>query len=101
MTDRRISVNRATFSGCNSVQLCYCEVHSQMLVPELNNRQLLNIQQVVTRMKVSRRTVYYWIAKGKVEWVKAAGGRTFIFADSLFHEPSVTVTPKEPHADAT
>lgn len=36
---------------------------------------------------VSRRTIYNWIAAGKVEYVRTAGGAVRIFADSLWREP--------------
>ena len=37
---------------------------------------------------VSRRTIYNWIAGGKVEYVRTAGGSVRIFADSLWREPA-------------
>lgn len=39
---------------------------------------------------VSRRTIYNWIAAGKVEYVRTAGGAIRIFADSLWREPGDT-----------
>jgi len=39
---------------------------------------------------VSRRTIYNWIAGGKVEYVRTAGGSVRIFADSLWREPAQT-----------
>ena len=36
---------------------------------------------------VSRRTIYNWIASGKVEYVRTAGGSVRIFVDSLWREP--------------
>ncbi|MGH9173081.1 MAG: helix-turn-helix domain-containing protein [Vicinamibacterales bacterium] len=36
---------------------------------------------------VSRRTIYNWIAAGKVEYVRTAGGSIRIFTDSLWRQP--------------
>ena len=36
---------------------------------------------------VSRRTIYNWLANGKVEYVRTAGGSVRIFVDTLWREP--------------
>jgi excisionase family DNA binding protein len=36
---------------------------------------------------VSRRTIYNWMAGGKVEYVRTAGGSVRIFADTLWRSP--------------
>jgi excisionase family DNA binding protein len=36
---------------------------------------------------VSRRTIYNWLASGKVEYVRTAGGSVRIFVDTLWREP--------------
>ncbi|MDQ3486351.1 MAG: excisionase family DNA-binding protein [Acidobacteriota bacterium] len=36
---------------------------------------------------VSRRTIYNWIAGGKIEYVRTAGGSVRIFVDTLWREP--------------
>jgi excisionase family DNA binding protein len=36
---------------------------------------------------VSRRTIYNWIAGGKVQYVRTAGGSVRIYADSLWRTP--------------
>ena len=36
---------------------------------------------------VSRRTIYNWIASGKVEYVRTAGGSVRIVVDTLWREP--------------
>ena len=44
---------------------------------------------------VSRRTIYNWIAAGKVEYVRTAGGSIRIFADTLWRDanpPASTVS---------
>ena len=39
---------------------------------------------------VSRRTIYNWIANGKVEYVRTAGGSVRIFVDTLWREPGTS-----------
>jgi excisionase family DNA binding protein len=39
---------------------------------------------------VSRRTIYNWIAAGKVEYVRTAGGSIRIFVDTLWRQPDGT-----------
>jgi excisionase family DNA binding protein len=36
---------------------------------------------------VSRRTIYNWIAQGKLEYIRTAGGSVRIFADTLWRGP--------------
>jgi excisionase family DNA binding protein len=36
---------------------------------------------------VSRRTIYNWMAGGKVQYVRTAGGSVRIYADSLWRAP--------------
>jgi excisionase family DNA binding protein len=51
------------------------------------DRQILTIMKACEVVGVSRRTIYNWIAAGKVEYVRTAGGSIRIFADSLWQEP--------------
>ena len=37
---------------------------------------------------VSRRTIYNWLASGKLEYVRTAGGAVRIFVDSLWRDPA-------------
>jgi len=53
----------------------------------LVNRKTLSILQACKAVGVSRRTIYNWIASGKVEYVRTAGGSVRIFADTLWREP--------------
>jgi excisionase family DNA binding protein len=46
-------------------------------------RPLSNIAQACAIARVSRRTIYYWMQLGKVEYVRTAGGQVRIFADTL------------------
>jgi predicted site-specific integrase-resolvase len=50
-------------------------------------RPLVNIVQACAIAKVSRRTIYYWMDLGRVEYVYTAGGRRLIYADTLLREP--------------
>ena len=50
-------------------------------------RQTLSIMKACELVGVSRRTIYNWIAGGKVEYVRTAGGSVRIFVDTLWREP--------------
>ena len=49
-------------------------------------RQTLSIMKACEVVGVSRRTIYNWMAGGKVQYVRTAGGSVRIFADSLVEE---------------
>lgn len=51
-------------------------------------RETLTIQKAAARADVSRRTIYNWIDAGKLDYVRTAGGRVRVFADSLFKAPT-------------
>ena len=50
-------------------------------------RQTLSIMKACEVVGVSRRTIYNWMAGGKVQYVRTAGGSVRIFADSLWRDP--------------
>ena len=50
-------------------------------------RQTISIMKACALVNVSRRTIYNWIASGKVEYVRTAGGSIRIFVDSLWRNP--------------
>ena len=50
------------------------------------DRQTLSIMKACEVVGVCRRTIYNWISAGKVEYVRTAGGRIRIFADSLWRD---------------
>ena len=60
-------------------------------------RKTLSIMKACELVGVSRRTIYNWIASGKVEYVRTAGGSVRIFVDTLWREPGRTpdLTSKE------
>ena len=51
------------------------------------DRQTLSIMKACEAVGVSRRTIYNWMAGGKIEYVRTAGGSVRIFADSLWRSP--------------
>ena len=64
-------------------------------MPQACNRRLLNTVQSSQVAGVSRSTIYLWVAQGKVEYVRTAGGSLRIYADSLW----VTEPKANRHAD--
>lgn len=57
-------------------------------------RQTISIMKACEVVGVSRRTIYNWMAGGKVEYVRTAGGSVRIFADSLWRSPQPASTPE-------
>ncbi len=57
------------------------------------DRQTLSIMRACEVVGVSRRTIYNWMASGKVEYVRTAGGSVRIFADTLWRWPGTVVPP--------
>ncbi len=51
------------------------------------DRKTASIKQACARLDVSRRTIYNWIANGKVERIRTAGGSTRIYVDTLWRTP--------------
>ena len=49
-------------------------------------RKTLSIMKACEQVGVSRRTIYNWLANGKIEYVRTAGGSVRIFADSLWRD---------------
>jgi excisionase family DNA binding protein len=50
-------------------------------------RRLVTIAEATRLVGVSRRTIYNWIADGKLEYLRTAGGAVRIYADSLWRPP--------------
>jgi excisionase family DNA binding protein len=61
------------------------------------DRKTISIMKACELVGVSRRTIYNWIASGKVEYIRTAGGSVRIFVDTLWREPGRTgeLTRKE------
>jgi excisionase family DNA binding protein len=51
---------------------------------DIQGRVTVSIAQACFVVGVSRRTIYNWLQKGKLEWVRTAGGSIRIVQDSLF-----------------
>lgn len=49
-------------------------------------RQLVTIKEAAAIARVSRRTIYTWLAAGKLAYVRTAGGAVRIDANTLFSE---------------
>lgn len=47
-------------------------------------RATLKIAEACKAVGVTRRTIYNWMADGKIEWTQTAGGGKRIYADSLW-----------------
>lgn len=60
-----------------------------------SERQTLSIMKACEVVGVSRRTIYNWMAGGKIEYVRTAGGSVRIFADSLWRSPENAAQPHE------
>jgi excisionase family DNA binding protein len=50
---------------------------------DLFQRPRVNLMQACAIAGVSRRTMYYWLQLGKIEYVRTAGGAVRIYADTL------------------
>lgn len=60
-------------------------------------RQTLSIMKACEVVGVSRRTIYNWMAGGKVEYIRTAGGSVRIFADSLWRTPHAQTSQTTQH----
>ena len=57
--------------------------------PAMNvDRKTVSIPRACELVGVSRRTIYNWIASGKIQYVRTAGGSVRIFADTLWRDPN-------------
>lgn len=62
------------------------DTHSRREVITLE-RRAISITQACASVGVSRRTIYNWMAAGKVQYVRTAGGAVRIFEDTLWRAP--------------
>jgi excisionase family DNA binding protein len=49
-----------------------------------DDRKLVSIEQARSIAGVTRRTIYNWLALGKIDYTRTAGGRVRIYAETLF-----------------
>lgn len=61
----------------------------------LLERKTVSIPRACELVGVSRRTIYNWIAGGKIQYVRTAGGSVRIFADTLWREPEAAAEESE------
>jgi excisionase family DNA binding protein len=54
----------------------------------LPERKTVSIPRACELVGVSRRTIYNWLAGGKVQYVRTAGGSVRIFEDTLWRDPA-------------
>ncbi len=59
-------------------------------------RKTVSIMRACYLTGVSRRTMYNWLASGKVEYVRTAGGAARIFVDTLWRDPHDVNQPADP-----
>ncbi len=64
------------------------------------DRKTVSIVKACELVGVSRRTIYNWIASGKVDYVRTAGGSVRIFADTLWRQPDAT-SARRPLTDSS
>ena len=50
-------------------------------------RETVSITEACRHVGVTRRTIYNWMADGKIEYVRTAGGAVRIFTDTLWRSP--------------
>ena len=58
------------------------------------DRKAISIRGACALADVSRRTIYNWIASGKVDYVRTAGGSVRIFVDTLWRTPDDTAVSR-------
>ena len=56
-------------------------------------RKTVSIMKACALVDVSRRTIYNWIASGKVEYIRTAGGSIRIFVDTLWRTSTAGPIP--------
>jgi excisionase family DNA binding protein len=66
----------------------------------IGDRQTVSIVEACRQVGVSRRTIYNWMASGKVEYVRTAGGAVRIFSDTLWRTPEAGPAGKRPRPAA-
>ena len=66
-----------------------------MIGEMISGRKTTSIIKACKLVDVSRRTIYNWIASGKVEYVRTAGGSVRIFVDTLWREPEQSAAQQQ------
>lgn len=55
-------------------------------------KNTLCVDEAATVARVSRRTIYYWLKAGKLEYVRTAGGSLRILTSSVLKDGNVSAT---------
>ncbi len=63
-------------------------------MPDIGSRKTVSIPQACELARVTRRTIYNWMAQSKIQYVRSAGGRVRIFTDTLWTDPEPVVVPE-------
>jgi len=56
---------------------------------EAFGRRMITIREATRVCKMSKKTIYNWMNRGWIEWVKTAGGRRRVLLDSLTRHVSL------------
>ena len=72
--------------ACVNAPGCRCRDFRKVKPTEALTRETVTIMKATKIAGVSRRTIYNWLADGKVAGVRTAGGTIRIFADTLFKD---------------
>lgn len=68
------------------------EVHVEEIpMKKDGERETVSVMQACARASVCRKTIYNWLAAGKIESIRTAGGGVRIYTDTLFRMPQKTV----------
>ena len=59
------------------------------------DRKTVSIPRACEMVGVSRRTIYNWIAGGKIQYIRTAGGSVRIFADTLWRDAQPGPAPEQ------
>jgi excisionase family DNA binding protein len=63
----------------------------------MQDRKTVSIPRACELVGVSRRTIYNWIAGGKIQYIRTAGGSVRIFEDTLWRQPGTSETSPNDH----
>ena len=62
-------------------------------------RTTVSIPRACDVVGVSRRTIYNWMASGKVQYIRTAGGSVRIFKDTLWRDPDQATSRGSDNSD--
>jgi excisionase family DNA binding protein len=68
-------------------------------IPGHMDRRTVSITQAAELVGVSRRTIYNWMAAGRLEYCRTAGGAVRIVVDSLWRPGLLSAAAMSPAVD--